>query len=113
MLAIMPNGDISLCHRLGINGITIISNVASNDPMKDIINSELYNKLLNRSPFNIPECSNCECIGICGGGCYLNAYEKRGNFFTNDPEYCAFIKTILKWIIQRILRNKKRLKYKI
>lgn len=104
-LDILPNGDISLCHRLGIQGKCILANVLQRDPLKTIINSNFYDEIIKRSPFIMPECSNCECLGICGGGCYMNAYIKNQSFSSRDPYYCNYIKTILNWILRKIIEN--------
>jgi len=52
------------------------------------------------SPVNMPECSNCIAIGVCGGICAAHARAVGGSIRSIDLDYsCAIMKEILKWMI--------------
>lgn len=52
-----------------------------------------------RSPFNMPECKFCECMGMCGGGCARISEVKTGDLWGLDTNFCIHVKSILEWLV--------------
>jgi len=40
-------------------------------------------------------CQECLALGLCGGGCGLNAYYRTGSIFGMDEAFCRYVKTML------------------
>jgi len=63
------------------------------------------------SPVNMPECSNCIAIGVCGGICVAHARAVGGSIKSIDLEYsCEIMKEILKWMIWDLEKRLSKLK---
>ncbi len=49
------------------------------------LDTESYDRWINRVSSRIDECHQCEYIMFCGGGCTMNSYRRNGKFLT---PYC-------------------------
>ena len=70
-----------------------------NDENFDILTNELYLEWNKRTPFLMPQCKTCQCLGICGGGCALCAYENGNSIFDLDEGFCIHSKMTLEFLI--------------
>lgn len=94
---VAPNGEIGICQGFLSSRNTFITNV--DDDNFDILTNDLYQEWNKRSPFFMSQCKNCQCLGICGGGCALCAYENGSSIWDLDEGFCIHSKKILEFLI--------------
>ena len=97
-IVVAPDGRVGICHAFLGSGKTFVGHVSDERffPEKDPI----WTEWSVRSPINIPECKNCECLGICGGGCPANNPD---NLWVTEQGFCAHSRVILNWLIWDLL----------
>ncbi|MEJ2637009.1 MAG: radical SAM protein [Calditrichia bacterium] len=95
-MAIHPEGKIGICHEHLWDRQHFISDV--DDPDFDPAGNEIYLEWSKRTPLNMEKCRDCIALGICGGGCLVNA-EHRGSIWQTDERLCEQSKTLLEWMI--------------
>lgn len=95
--AIAPDGSIGICHGYLNNRKYFSANVMDKD--FDFRNSPDFAYWEKRSPLFMPECQECECIGICGGGCPYAADYLHGSIYALDDRFCIHAKKVLEWLI--------------
>lgn len=100
---IAPDGSIGICHGYLNNRKYFSANVFDND--FDFRNSTIFEYWKKRSPLFMPECQECECIGICGGGCPYAADYLHGSIYTLDERFCIHAKKVLRWMINDLFTN--------
>ena len=59
----------------------------------------------SRSPLNMPQCKNCEAIGICGGGCAYGAELRNGSIWSLDDRFCSHSLQSLEWLIWDLYKH--------
>lgn len=96
-IAIAPNGDVGICHEHIMDKKHFVTNIF--DMTFNPSESPTYREFARRSPLYMDECQECEAIGICGGGCIINAERKYHDIFHVDPRFCKQTKRILKDIV--------------
>ncbi len=52
-----------------------------------------------RSPLAMAACQDCVALGICGGGCPLNADNEEGSIWGLDKRFCVHCKMTLEWLV--------------
>ena len=102
---ITPDGKIGICHGYLNNRKFFSASIFDND--FDFRNSDDFAYWKNRSPLLMPECQNCECLGICGGGCPYAADYMHNSIFALDERFCIHAKKILKWLIKDLYKQTK------
>ena len=98
-IVISPNGQVGICHgclhdkKYFVTSIEDDSFVAVNDPT--------FIEWSNLTPLNNEECYSCPALGICGGGCPINATNlKEGNTIHSlDERFCVHSKKTLEFFI--------------
>lgn len=95
-LGIGPTGNVGVCecfvssfpdYRFG--------NILTCRDMDEIVSSPVRKQFLER-PMRLMEdedCSECEYLALCHGGCPIHAYSATGNLFAKDPN-CQANKTL-------------------
>ena len=96
-IVVAPNGDIGICHGYLSSRKNFVTNV--NDVNFDLQANSLYIEWGKRTPFNMPQCKECEALGICGGGCALCAAENGTSIWDLDKGFCVHAKTTLEFLI--------------
>ncbi len=94
---INPSGEIGICQGY-LNNNKFFSNNVS-EANFDYRKNENFQYWRNRTPLRMEQCSDCECIGICGGGCPYAADFMHGSIFEVDDRFCIHAKKILHWMI--------------
>lgn len=96
-IAISPAGLVSICQDTLRTPEFIVTKV------EDLDFNPIKNKIMRewslRSPLNIPECLQCPALGICGGGCPINAKITNGSIWSIDKRICPHSLYTLEWII--------------
>jgi len=101
-IVVSPDGKIGVCHAYVGSKKYFVGDITKDfDPFRDPVFIE-WNK---RSPLNIPQCFDCEALGICGGGCVYNAEMNNGSIWTIDRPFCVHSKEILQWLIWDLYGN--------
>lgn len=96
-LVIYPKGEIGVCQDDVKSKKYIAGSVY--DENFSPLESKLIKEWNKRSPLNMPQCFDCEAIGICGGGCAANAAVEYGSIWNIDTRFCAHCKKSLEWLI--------------
>ena len=103
-VVIAPNGQVGICHGCLHNKQYFVSEVDNQefDATKDKDFIE-WSKL---TPINKEECLDCPALGICGGGCPINAMHlKKGNTIHSlDERFCIHSKKTLDFLISDLYR---------
>src|SRR3990167_6464517 len=97
-IVVAPDGRIGTCHGFTASRKYLVSNVNRLDSF-DPYQHPIFQEWAKRSPINMPECHDCLGLGICGGGCALNAYHRNGSIWAIDDIFCPQTKEILAWMI--------------
>lgn len=103
-IVIAPDGRVGVCHGCLYDKRYFVSNVfddkfvAAKDPVF-IEWSEL-------TPLNREECLMCPALGICGGGCPVNAMnlEPGNTIHSMDKRFCVHAKKTLEFFIKDLYR---------
>lgn len=103
-VVIAPNGQVGICHGCLHDKKYFVSNV--DDKEFNAIKDENYIEWSQLSPVNHDECLGCPALGICGGGCPINAmYLKPGNTIHSiDERFCVHSKKTLEFLINDLYR---------
>lgn len=102
-LVIAPDGSIGICHGYLNDRKFFSSNVFNKD--FDFRNNQVFGYWKKRSPIFMPECQDCECLGLCGGGCPYAADYKHGSIYELDDRFCVHAKKVLRWLITDLYCN--------
>ncbi|HKA52802.1 MAG TPA: quinohemoprotein amine dehydrogenase maturation protein [Candidatus Binatia bacterium] len=87
LLDVDGNGDVYLCHRFPGSEEHKYGNV------KDGLRYDRLNEFLNAAHVeNKPVCQTCWVRGLCGGGCYHEAYTQFGDGALPNLHYCDFLR---------------------
>ncbi len=95
-LGIGPTGNVGQCECF-VSSFPdcVFGNILTCTDMADIMNSPVRKQFRER-PLRLMEeedCSQCEYLALCHGGCPTHAYSATRNLFTKDP-YCQANKTL-------------------
>jgi uncharacterized protein len=87
LLDVDGNGDVYLCHRFPGSEEHKYGNVRTG------LQYERLNEFLNGAHVgNKPVCQTCWIRGLCGGGCYHEAYTQFGDGALPNLHYCDFLR---------------------
>ena len=98
-IVIAPNGQVGICQGCLYDKRFFKSNV--DDESFDAREDADYIEWSKLTPVNREECLDCPALGICGGGCPINAmYLKEGNtIHSMDTRFCVHSKKTLEFLI--------------
>lgn len=87
LLDVDGNGDVYLCHRFPGLEEHKYGNI------RDGLQYERLNEFMNGAHIGQkPVCQTCWIRGLCGGGCYHEAYTQFGDSALPNLHYCAFLR---------------------
>lgn len=103
-IVVSPNGQVGICHGCLFDKKYFVSNI--NDDNFVAINDPTFVEWSRLTPLNNEECYSCPALGICGGGCPINAmYLKPGNTIHSiDERFCVHSKKTLEFFINDLYR---------
>ena len=103
-IVIAPNGQVGICHGCLHNKQYFVSNV--DDKEFDASKHKDFIEWSQLTPVNKEECQDCAALGICGGGCPINAMHlKKGNTIHDlDERFCTHSKLTLDFLIKDLYR---------
>ena len=103
-IVIAPNGQVGICHGCLHDKQYFVAHINDDDfvAVKDA-NFIEWSQL---TPINHEECLDCPALGICGGGCPINAMHlKPGNTIHSiDERFCVHSKKTLEFFIRDLYR---------
>lgn len=103
-IVIAPNGQVGICHGCLHNKQYFVSNVDDKE-----FNASRHKDFIEWSqltPINKEECQDCPALGICGGGCPINAMhlKKSNTIHDLDERFCTHSKLTLNFLIRDLYR---------
>ncbi len=101
-----PAGRVGICHGYLADKRYFPSTVddGSFKPGEDPV----FLEWARRTPLMMAGCQTCEAMGICGGGCPMNAERTKGALFELDDRFCVHARTTLEWLVWDLYENAKR-----
>ena len=104
-IVIAPDGAVGICHGCLWDRKYFVSSV--DDDSFDARTNPTYKEWSQLTPINRNECENCAALGICGGGCPINAMNsKKGNtIHSMDERFCIHSKMTLEFLIKDLYKN--------
>ena len=100
-IVITPSGEVGICHGCLESREFFITDINS---LADLRNNSTFIEWSRLSPIFQEECLNCEALGICGGGCPINAKNmtSHGTIHSVDRAFCIHSKIILNYLIEKL-----------
>jgi uncharacterized protein len=103
-IVIAPNGRVGICHGCLHDKQYFVTTV--DDEAFDATKHSDFLEWSQLTPINKNECQDCPALGICGGGCPINAMHlKKGNSIHSlDERFCVHSKKTLEFLIQDLYK---------
>lgn len=103
-IVIAPNGQVGICHGCLQDKQYFVANINDDDFIA--VRDKNFIEWSQLTPINKEECMPCPALGICGGGCPVNAtYLKPGNTIHSiDERFCVHAKKTLEFFIRDLYR---------
>lgn len=103
-IVIAPDGRVGICHGCLHNKQYFVANINDDDFIA--VKDKNFIEWSQLTPINHEECMDCPALGICGGGCPVNAmYLKPGNTIHSlDERFCVHSKKTLEFFIKDLYR---------
>ncbi len=93
---VAPSGEIGICHEGLGERRTFVGSIFEDFDFKS---NPCVKEWARRSPATMPECFDCEALGICGGGCPYGAMLRYGSIWDIDKRFCTHSQESLEWLI--------------
>ena len=103
-IVVAPNGRVGICHGCLHNKQYFVTDV--DDVEFNATKHSDFIEWSQLTPINKNECLDCPALGICGGGCPINAMHlKKGNSIHDiDERFCTHSKITLNFLIKDLYR---------
>lgn len=93
-----PSCDLYLCPSTALDTKYKIGKICEDG----VAWRSVYYDIHTRNPFDFEDCRNCVYLPMCGGGCPVHAYNKKGTFYA---PYCGINKEFTAARVLSYLRN--------
>lgn len=105
-IVIIPDGRVGVCHGCLENKHYFCTDINDNTPLDE---NQTFVEWSEITPLNKEECMKCEALGICGGGCPINAQNntENGSIHSIDRSFCVHSKKILYFLIDYLYKISK------
>jgi uncharacterized protein len=103
-IVITPDGQVGICHGAMEKREHFIGSI--DDENLVVGKNAEVNHWNHLSPVFKEECQNCEALGICGGGCPVNAQKLNNTASIDaiDKAFCIHAKKVLEYLIGELLK---------
>lgn len=103
-IVIAPNGQVGICHGCLHNKEYFVAHIDDDDFVA--VKDKNFIEWSQLTPVNHEECMDCPALGICGGGCPINAMHlKPGNTIHSiDERFCVHSQKTLEFFIRDLYR---------
>jgi uncharacterized protein len=98
-----PDGRVGICHGYLQDKKFFPTNVSDQDFSPEY--DEVFLEWAKRTPLNMAQCQDCPALGICGGGCPMNADKNYGSIWELDDRFCVHAKLTFEWLIWDLYRK--------
>jgi len=103
-IVIAPDGSVGICHGCLADKKYFISHV---DDIEFVaVTDKHFIEWSQLTPVNHEECHSCPALGICGGGCPVNAMhlKSENTIHSIDERFCAHSMKVLEFLIWDLYR---------
>lgn len=103
-VVISPSGRVGICHGCLDDKQYFVAHV--DDDSFDATKDENFIEWSQLTPLNHDECMDCPSLGICGGGCPINAMHLKpeNTIHSIDERFCVHSKKTLDFLIRDLYR---------
>lgn len=103
-VVIAPNGQVGICHGCLHNKQYFVAHIDDDDFVA--VKDKNFIEWSQITPLNHEECMDCPALGICGGGCPVNAMHLKpsNTIHSIDERFCAHSKKTLEFFIKDLYR---------
>lgn len=103
-IVITPDGQVGICHGTTECREAFFGNVWDEDLVA--ANNEEVIRWSKRIPIFREDCIICPALGICGGGCPINAraFDENRSLEALDKAFCVHAKRILEFLLEELLK---------
>ncbi len=103
-IVISPNGQVGVCHGCLFDKKYFVSNISDDNFIA--IDDPTFIEWSKLTPLNNEECYSCPALGICGGGCPINAMNLKpeNTIHSIDERFCVHSKKTLEFFINDLYR---------
>ena len=103
-IVVAPNGQVGICHGCLFDKQYFVTTI--DDQSFDATKDPAFIEWSQLTPVNQDSCLSCPALGICGGGCPINAMNlKPGNTIHSiDERFCVHAKKTLDFFIHDLYR---------
>lgn len=108
IICVNPDGNLYPCGQMAGNERFYLGNILENS-IAEILTHPVFLEIRKRSPKSIAQCSACEFVAICNGGCMVAAWMTGKGIFAADY-FCEGRQLLFKHIKMRIKEETVRLK---
>ncbi|MDR3110998.1 MAG: FibroRumin system radical SAM peptide maturase [Planctomycetaceae bacterium] len=98
-----PSGQVGICHgyladkKYFPTTVDDVHFIPSANPV--------FLEWAERTPLRMDKCQDCDALGICGGGCPMNADRTKGSIFDLDKRFCIHAQKTLEWLVWDLYDN--------
>ncbi|ERI04019.1 FibroRumin system radical SAM peptide maturase [Atopobium sp. oral taxon 810] len=103
-IVIAPNGRVGICHGCLFDKEYFVATIDDDDFIA--IQDPNFLEWSQLTPLNHEECYDCQALGICGGGCPINArnLKPENTIHSIDERFCVHAKKTLEFFIADLYR---------
>lgn len=103
-IVVAPNGQVGICHGCLFDKEFFVATIDDDDFVATEDSSFIEWSQL--TPLNHEECYDCPALGICGGGCPINArnLKPENTIHSIDERFCTHAKKTLEFFISDLYR---------
>ena len=103
-IVVAPNGQVGICHGCLYDKKYFVTTI--HDQEFDATKDPTFIEWSQLTPLNKEECLGCPALGICGGGCPINAMHLRpsNTIHSVDERFCVHAKKTLDFFIRDLYR---------
>ena len=104
-LVFTPDERVGICQ--GLLAEKEFFDTSLDDVSFDATKDETWNRWASLSPIDTDECQTCEALGICGGGCPINAraQDPDKGLHCVDARQCVHAKRTLEYLIRDLYKR--------
>lgn len=96
-IAVAPDGTIGPCHAHVSTRKYFIKPPKTEE---ELLKTDIWKEWFSRYPINMPECSHCPAISLCGGGCPYYSEITSGSMWDTDERVCVLVNYSLSWLVR-------------
>lgn len=100
-IVVAPTGEVGVCHGLWGSRDYFVKYDEAFNPYTH----PYWTEWRQRSPISMEQCVDCMVLGICGGGCPQQAFQKHGTIWELDEDFCIHAKMTLEFLIKDLFEK--------